>query len=341
MGARLRSLQCTLAAAWNCRPMASVPSRRRRYSGTPPSAQHILTSKAVDPQQALAYDWAVGVALDDNRRGRAMAPLKYGGTAPGIVSHMGSATFSKAGFRTLPEVLKRSAHGGAPSLRAAVPGLDAARQAAVQDLEAKSVEEPKTERTTLLQGMVLGDARVKRILWNRCTSASIRDVYRGARARGTGASPLRIWVWISRLRLIAYAWRRPRRGLLFRVVHCVVRRMDSRVKPNAFGQHPHSALFNAQERCDHPLDWDGVHASKFKRGGYVLRRHDRVATLLWNWIEGRIGSEALIEQVPSSGGEPGPPRLDLRRGGQTDQARRRNRHGPHHFGARAHSARQK
>ena len=47
-----------------------------------------------------------------------------------------------------------------------------------------------------------------------------------------------------------------------------------------------------------------------KKGGYVIRRHDRVVRWLAGWIEDRVGSQVLVEQsVAADGEEEG--RLDL------------------------------
>ena len=47
-----------------------------------------------------------------------------------------------------------------------------------------------------------------------------------------------------------------------------------------------------------------------KKGGYVIRRHDRVVRWLAGWIEDRIGSQVLIEQSVAADGEE-EDRLDL------------------------------
>ena len=47
-----------------------------------------------------------------------------------------------------------------------------------------------------------------------------------------------------------------------------------------------------------------------KRGGHVIRRHDRVVRWLAGWIEDRIGSQVLVEQAIAAEGEE-EDRLDL------------------------------
>ena len=43
--------------------------------------------------------------------------------------------------------------------------------------------------------------------------------------------------------------------------------------------------------CGRPLDNGGIHANRCKKGGHVIRRHDRVVRWLAGWIEDRIGSQ--------------------------------------------------
>ena len=47
-----------------------------------------------------------------------------------------------------------------------------------------------------------------------------------------------------------------------------------------------------------------------KKGGHVIRRHDRVVRWLASWIEDRIGSQVLVEQAIAAEGEE-EDRLDL------------------------------
>ena len=44
--------------------------------------------------------------------------------------------------------------------------------------------------------------------------------------------------------------------------------------------------------CGRPLDSGGIHANQCKKGGHVIRRHDRAS-----WIEDRIRSQVLVEQA--------------------------------------------
>ena len=83
---------------------------------------------------------------------------------------------------------------------------------------------------------------------------------------------------------------------LFRVA--VVRRLGGRVAPKADQDvNPHCALVAADGTvCGHPLDQGGIHVNQCKKGGHVIRRHDRVVRWLAAWIEDRIGSQVLIER---------------------------------------------
>ena len=59
-----------------------------------------------------------------------------------------------------------------------------------------------------------------------------------------------------------------------------------------------------------PLDHGGIHVNQCKKGGYAIRRHDRVVRWLAGWIEDRIGSQVLVEQSAATDGEE-EDRLDL------------------------------
>ena len=62
--------------------------------------------------------------------------------------------------------------------------------------------------------------------------------------------------------------------------------------------------------CGRPLDNGGIHVNRCKKGGHVIRRHDRVVRWLAGWIEDRIGSQVLVEQAVAAEGEE-EDRLDL------------------------------
>ena len=53
---------------------------------------------------------------------------------------------------------------------------------------------------------------------------------------------------------------------------------------------------NAEGRCNASLDPEGVHANQCKRGGHVIRRHDRIVRWLAKWLGERVDTEILVEQ---------------------------------------------
>ena len=97
---------------------------------------------------------------------------------------------------------------------------------------------------------------------------------------------------------------------LFRVA--VVRRLGGRVAAKAGPDAPRHCALIAKDGivCGRPLDHGGIHVNQCKKGGYVIRRHDRVVRWLAGWIEDRIGSQVLVEQSAAADGEE-EDRLDL------------------------------
>jgi hypothetical protein len=73
---------------------------------------------------------------------------------------------------------------------------------------------------------------------------------------------------------------------------------------------PRCALVNAGGRCEGCLDTTGIHANQCKRGGHIVRRHDRIVKWLAGWIGERVDTETLVEQCPP-GSEGGESRLDI------------------------------
>ena len=90
---------------------------------------------------------------------------------------------------------------------------------------------------------------------------------------------------------------------LFRVA--VVRRLGGRVATKGGPAAPrHCALVGKGGTvCGRPLDIGGIHANQCKRGGHVIRRHDRIVRFMARWIEDRIGSQVLVEQAIAAEGE--------------------------------------
>ena len=59
--------------------------------------------------------------------------------------------------------------------------------------------------------------------------------------------------------------------------------------PKEEGPQPKCAMANSAGRCNTPLDAAGIHANQCKRGGHVVRRHDRVVRWLARWIGSERG----------------------------------------------------
>ena len=274
--------------------------------------QHILMCKRVAPESAAVYDariralWEDLMAgtLPDDIWGRASLPKQYGGLAPGTLGHRASAAYLTASLRTLPEVLRRTGFNTAPGLRAALQPLDSEWAAAVADLVAQGVPQRKIpfaedgpERCPRQKDLV--DHIYKREYDERLAVMDDLGKARMRSASGAGSAAFLLLPKQQDHRV---------EDALFRVA--VVRRLGGRVVPKGDDLQPKCALAGARGRCSTPLENDGIHANQCKCGGYVVRRHDRVVRWLARWIEQRVESDVLMEQVPPCEGEPDG-RLDL------------------------------
>ena len=278
------------------------------------SPQHILMCKLVTPQQATVHDAAVrrawqtvlGVEMSDDSWDRAMLPLKQGGLAPGTVGTRASAAFLTALARTVPEVLRRTEYSGIEALRRAVPSLDRSIAVATTDLQERGLP---AEKVPFAYGAGATEPKQKDIVSVINTKryedrlASLDEDGRGQlrSASGSGSAAFLLMPTQQDHRI---------EDPLFRVA--VVRRLGGRVAPKGGLAAPrHCALVGKDGTvCGRPLDTGGIHANQCKKGGHVIRRHDRIVRFMARWIEDRIGSEVLVEQAVPADGE-GEDRLDV------------------------------
>ena len=225
---------------------------------------------------------------------------------PGTVGNRASAAYLTALTRTMPEVLRRTGYDGVEALRRAAPALDRGITVATADLRDRGVP---TEKVPFANGIgtfepkqkdiagVINDKRYEDRL--ATLDEDGRGQLRSASGSGSAAFLLRPtrqdhriedplfrlqssrgWAAGSRLRL----------ALTLRViVHLCLRTGWCVVVRSTTG---------------------GSMRTNAKRGGHVIRRHDRVVRWLAGWIEDRIGSQVLVEQAIAAEGEE-EDRLDL------------------------------
>ena len=272
--------------------------------------------KLVTPVQAAVHDAAVrrawqlvlGVEMVYDSWERATYPLKQGGLAPGTVGTRASAASLTALTRTMPEVLRRTACDGVGALRRAALALDRGITVATADLRNRGVP---TEKIPFANGNGTGEPKQTYIVGvindkrYEDRLATLDEDGRGQlwSASGSGSAAFLLMPTQQDHRI---------EDPLFRVA--VVRRLGGRVAAKAGLDAPrHCALAlvgrNGTVR-GRPLDNAGIHVDRCRKGGHVIRRHDRVVRWPAGWIEDRIGSQVLVEQaVAAEGEEEG--RLDL------------------------------
>lgn len=278
------------------------------------SPQHILMCKAITPDQAARHDESVreawqtvlGLEMTDDTWERATYPLKMGGLAPGTVGGRASAAYLTALSRTMPEVLKRTGCDSVEGLRQAVPSVDQGIKVASDDLTARGVS---ADGLPFTRGVGTVPPRQKDIM-TAINAKRYEDRLETLDHAGRGQ--LRSASGPGAAAFLQMPTQQEHRieDPLFRVA--VVRRLGGRVALRAgVAAAGHCSLVGRDGAvCGHPLDRDGLHVNQCKKGGHVIRRHDRVVKWLSEWIGDRVETEVLLEQaVPTDGEEEG--RLDL------------------------------
>ena len=226
---------------------------------------------------------------DDNNWERATHLLKQGGLAPGTEGSRASAAYLAALTCTMPEVLRRTAYDGVEALRRIAPALDRGITVATADLRDGGVP---TEKVPFANGIgtvepkqkdtvgVINDKRYEDRL------ATLDEDGRGQlrSASGSGSAAFLLMPTQQDHRI---------EDTLFRVA--VVRRLGGWVAAKAGPDAPRHCAHVGKDGtvCGRPLNNRGVHANQCKKGGHVIRRHDRVVRWLAGWIEDRIGSQVL------------------------------------------------
>ena len=274
--------------------------------------QHILMCRAIPADSAGGFDarlravWEriLGITFSDDAWATATLPMKLGGIAPGAIAPRASAAYLSAVARTLPEVLRRTGLPSDSALRGAVGALDARIKSAAADLVGRGIDEaeiPFAEGISLRvpkqKDLV---SKVHRVQYKE-RLALLADPGKAQlrSASGTGAAAFL---------MLPTQQNHHVEDTLFQVA--VVRRLGGRVTPKGGWMAPRCALVNAGGRCEGCLDTTGIHANQCKRGGHIVRRHDRIVKWLAGWIGERVDTETLVEQCPP-GSEGGESRLDI------------------------------
>ena len=281
--------------------------------------QHVLMCKAVNRDQAEAYDtrvricWekVIGIAFTDGAWSRATLPLKMGGIAPGTVADRASAAFITATTRTLPEVLRRTGLGSVPAVRLAAPSLDNRIIGAAADLVNRGVEEnriPLTEESPHV-------APRQKDLVDRVHKERYRDLLGVLDDSGRGQLRSASGPGAASFLTLPTQQNHYVEDSLFRVA--VVRRLGGRVLPKTDRHAPHCALHGGRGRCNEPLDAGGIHANRCEMGGFVVRRRDRIVRWLAEWLADRVETDVLVEQAtPVDGEAKGRPDITLESNGR-------------------------
>ena len=267
------------------------------------STQHIISatpvpSAAVDAYDArlrVAWERVLGLKLSDDAWQRAQLPLREGGLASGALDGLvprAAAAFAASWSRTCAFVAGVTGFQCPSELVAEDAELALQLQASAEKLKAAGLSPMCTPWENLEVPIAFNQSKLLKKLSStaraQCTSALPEaQAAQWRSSSGPGSSGYLLVPTEGRLLVD---------NLLFQI--SVARRFGGGIQStNANAVAPVCAHCSPSGRCSAHLDPHGHHAMTCSRGGYPVRRHNRLVRWLAGWLkDDRADSEVRCEQ---------------------------------------------